>query len=391
MAKKPNKYVPLKDVGGLKYIDPYDFYLHLTSPAYCRWWIARVDGFTTVRGRYNWNRHSRTPKKTYNRDFMPKLDKGVNHWLGITKLKVGDFLEVEEDKFQSKTEREYFRVIHIAEKELVLEPKTKRWITMQLQKVVASGTTPIAEVLIRKSDVVKYYKTVAESTDFKTKFSAMAQVLAWLAAALKQTITQRKHKPDLQKKLGKIKKLRILAGHDNTPDNEKDACLSAAIRLMESCVHADFLPKATITLALADNLPKEPMDTASPSPSSSTTIPIGGFVGTPVATPGGFAHSPEVLPIGLAVLTALGLATSHMKVSKVRVTIKHPKYHSGSKALFTMFSKAKAIQFMSPMFYQLGVTEKDRLGMCLINLYKPINSGMLTEVKVWAKKVEALL
>jgi len=304
--------------------------------------------------------------------------------LEVGNLIVGDLLEFEESKWNSKTAREHFKVLQITDSEIILEPKTKRWITINLKKL--HGPKPMVQVVVRKGDAVRFYKQVSISSDFTGRFGAMAQVLVWLTAALKQTIAQRKHGPDVEKKLGKIKKLRQRAGHDGTPDNEKEACLIVAIKMMEACVADEFLPKANITLAMANTLPKEVAATAPPRTATRRTGATG-----PAAPPvqGAYAHNPEVLSIGEAILDALGLDASYMRVSKVRVTIKHPKF--GSKALFTMFSKAAHVQFMCPLFDQLGVTKQDRLGMYLVDLHKPINQQCIDEAVEWAKKVEALL
>ena len=380
---KPLKYIPLKDYDDRKWIDPYDFYTHLNVGHGCNWWGAKLTGFDTQRNRYVWHRRVASARKTYRREFLPKLNKANTHWLEVGHLAVGDLLEFEESKWNPATKREHFKVAVITDAEIVLEPKTKRWITINLQKLTAPK--PVAQVVVRKGDAVRFYKQLATSSDFKGRFASMAQILVWLSAALKQTIAQRKHAPDVEKKLGKIKKLRQRAGHDATPQNEKEACLSVAIKLMEACVAPEFLPKANITLALADTLPKEVVATAPPRTATRRT----GAAGPTVQPTGAYAHSPEVLPIGEAILIALGLDTSYMRVSKVRVTIKHPKF--GSKALFTMFSKASTVQFMCPVFDQLGITAKDRLGMYLVELAKPINQQCIDEAVEWAKKVEALL
>ncbi len=386
---KPLKYIPLKDYDNRKWVDPYDFYTTINVGHVCKWWGAKLTGFDTQHTRHSyWNRRAATGRKTYRREFLPKFDQGGSHWLEVGHLAVGDLLEFEESKWNPATKREHFKVAAITDAEIVLEPKTKRWITINLQKLTAPK--PVAQVVVRKGDVVRFYKQLATSSDFKGRFASMAQILVWLSAALKQTIAQRKHAPDVEKKLGKIKKLRQRAGHDATPQNEKEACLSVAIKLMEACVAPEFLPKANITLALADTLPKEVV-TQAPTGSRAQRM---GFKG-PVTSAqvaqatGTYAHSPEVLPIGEAILDAMGLDASYMRVSKVRVTIKHPKF--GSKALFTMFSKASTVQFMCPAFDQLGITAQDRLGMFLVELSKPINQSCIDAAVEWAKKVEALL
>lgn len=380
MAKK-FKYVSLTKREGSQWVNPINFYTTAQNYGSCSWWAAKLTGFDTSRRRYSWRSRSATVRKTYRREFLDKQTIDNSYWLDFGKLVVGDLLETEQDQYAVPKHREYFKVSAVTSSEIVLEVMSKRGMTVALKKL--HGPKPIVKVVIRKGDAARFYKQVAVSSDFTGRFGAMAQVLVWLSAALKQTISQGKHKPDIEKKLGKIKKLRQRAGHDATPDNEKEACLSVAIRLMEGCVAAEYLPKANITFALANTLPKE-ATIASPPPRTTTTT-----TGSPIPpVQGAYTHNPDVLPIGEAILLALGLDASYMRVSKVRVTIKHPSY---DKALFIMFSKAVSVQFMSPLLDQVGATEQDRLGTPYVNLYKPINQNLIDEAVDWAKKVEALI
>lgn len=384
MPKKPIKYVPLKQRDGRTCVDPYDFYMNLNTGDICKWWCAKLTGFDVSRRRYSWSHRTQRQTKTYRREFLDKIDVGITYWLDFGKTVVGDLLETEENQFARV--RDYFKIVSITSVEMLLQPMTKRSMTIALQKLVAPK--PMAKVVVRKGDAARFYKEVSDSSTFEEKFTSMAQVIAWLTAALKQTIAQRKHKSDIEKKLRKIKKLRLRAGHETTPEPERLSCLTVAIRMMEGCIFPDFLPMANIDHAIAGNLPKEPVHTAPPPQPRTATANVGGPA---VSASGVYAHAPEVLPIGEALLDLLGLDFSYMKVSKVRVTIKHPKYNSGSKPLFTMFSKSKTVQFMCPLFDQLGVTEEDRLGMPLVHLLKPVNVNLIDEAKDWAKKVEALL
>jgi len=381
---KPLKYIPLKDYDDRKWVDPYDFYTDKGTGYSCKWWAAKITGFDTKHSRYSFHRRANVQKKTYRREFLEKFDQmgSSTHWLEFGILSVGDIIEVEESKWNPKTKREYFTVATITGTEIVLQPRTKRWVTINLKKL--HGPKPVSQVVVRQGDAVRYYRDVAQSSDFTGRFGAMAQVLAWLSSALKQTIAQRKHGPDVEKKLGKIKKLRQRAGHDATPDNEKSACLVVAIRMMEGCIAPEFLPKANIDLALANTLPIEAVAKAPPMTATRRT----GAAAPPVQ--GAYTHNPEVLPIGEAILIALGLSSNYMRVSKVRVAIKHHQY--GSKALFTMFSKAGHVQFMSPMIPQINMTfDTDRLGTPYIDISKPVDQSCIDIAVSIAKKVEALL
>lgn len=381
MAVGAHLYVPLHN-GDVR---PFDIFTSL-DPNYPppNWWAAKILGKDPI-DRYK-----------FEREFLDVVvidtPRGyAERRIDFSKLQKGDFVEINDGRshFQyprrywgsgySKSKSTFYKVMLISATEVVLEEVTSRKVTMAFRPKATKTTNVIN---LPQSEIVTAYRDFVKAGTFDEKLGALAAAIGWMDKAVQRTVTDRLHPPDIEKRWGKIKKLRERAGHEATPEPERETCLVICLRQMQKLVAPQYVPKVTIDDAL------ENMKSGKPLPKAATTATQkqAKSTGTTTAPPGSL---PEVYVLAEAIANDVFDGNVEIKTSKVRVSIKHPA-HSGT--LFAMFSKTHEVQFMCPLLDKIGVaTQTDRLGTPYVLLMKPIDENMIDKVKDLASKVKDLL